>query len=175
MTVVRLMNIGRGAVLSLCDRTGNLVRPWADAGFECLCVDIAHPAGEERRDGITWIGADVRTWLPPPRRYAIVFAAPPCSNLAVSGTRWFKEKGVGGLTEALEMGDQKIGEILSASVRQPDKPWPPEPVCEVIEIARSRALERGLETGVYNRRGVTVRMPFDGGDQERGLAEQLPP
>jgi transcriptional regulator with XRE-family HTH domain len=71
-----------------------------------------------------------------------------------------------------EIGDLKIGEILSASVRQPDKPWPPEPVREVIEITRSRALERGLETGVYNRRGVTVRLPFDGGDQERGLAER---
>jgi hypothetical protein len=39
----------------------------------------------------------------PPRRYAIVFAAPPCTNLAVSGARWFKEKGVGGLTEAIEI------------------------------------------------------------------------
>jgi len=28
-------------------------------------------------------------------------------------------------------------------------------------------VERGLETGVYNRRGVTVTLPFDGGDQER--------
>lgn len=71
-----------------------------------------------------------------------------------------------------EIGDQKIGEILSASIRQPDEPWPPEPVREVIEMTRSRALEQGLETGVYNRRGVTVRSPFDGGEQERGLAER---
>ncbi len=35
---------------------------------------------------------------------------------------------------------------------------------------RSRALERGLERGVYNGRGVTVRSPFDGGDHERSLA-----
>ncbi|WP_400768723.1 hypothetical protein [Methylosinus sporium] len=101
--VVRLMNANKGAVLSLCDRTGNMVRPWADAGFECFCTDLAHPAGEEMHDGITWIGADVRHWLPPPRRYAIVFAAPPCTNLAVSGARWFKEKGMGGLTEAIEI------------------------------------------------------------------------
>ena len=71
-----------------------------------------------------------------------------------------------------EIGDQKIGEILSAAIRQPEEPWPPEPVREVIEMTRSRALEQGLETGVYNRRGVTVRSPFDGGDQERGLAER---
>jgi hypothetical protein len=64
-----------------------MVRPWANAGFECFCVDAKHAAGEERRDGITWIGADVRDWLPPPRRYAIVFAAPPCTNLTVSSGR----------------------------------------------------------------------------------------
>ncbi len=46
----------------------------------------------------------------------------------------------------------------------------PEPVREIIEMARSRALERGFEVGLYNRRGVTVRMPHDGGDQERALA-----
>jgi hypothetical protein len=69
-----------------------------------------------------------------------------------------------------EIGDSKIGEILSASKREPDQPWPPEPVREVIEMVRSRALESGFEVGVYNRRGVTVRMPHDGGGQERALA-----
>ena len=100
---VALLCAGKGSVLSLCDRTGNMVRPWADAGFECFCVDVQHPEGETRRDGITWTGADIRAWLPPPRRYAIVFAAPPCTNLAVSGARWFREKGMGGLTDALEL------------------------------------------------------------------------
>lgn len=101
--VGKLLNANKGSVLSLCDRTGNMVRPWADAGFECFCVDIEHKAGEETRDGITWIGTNVRDWLPPPRRYAIVFAAPPCTHLAVSGARWFREKGMGGLGEAIEI------------------------------------------------------------------------
>ena len=69
-----------------------------------------------------------------------------------------------------EIGDSKIGEILSASRREPDQAWPPVPVREVIEMVRSRALESGFEVGVYNRRGVTVRMPHDGGGQERALA-----
>lgn len=64
----------------------------------------------------------------------------------------------------------KIGEILSASKREPDQPWPPVAVCEIIEMVRSRTLESGFEVGVYNRRGVTVRMPRDGGEQERSLA-----
>ena len=69
-----------------------------------------------------------------------------------------------------EIGDSKIGEILSAAKREPDQPWPPEPVREIIEMVRSRALERGFEIGVYNRRGVTVRKPHDGGELERALA-----
>ena len=72
-----------------------------------------------------------------------------------------------------DIGDQRIGEILAASVRQPDEPWPPKAVREVIEVSRSRHLETGLEVGVYNRRGVTVRSPHDGGEQERGLAERF--
>jgi transcriptional regulator with XRE-family HTH domain len=71
-----------------------------------------------------------------------------------------------------EIGDMKIGEILSAAVRVPDQPWPPEPVREIIELTRSRALERGFQMGVYNRRGVTVRSPFAGGELERNLAER---
>jgi transcriptional regulator with XRE-family HTH domain len=70
------------------------------------------------------------------------------------------------------IGDSKIGEILSAAKRDPDHPWPPEQVRDVIELFRSRSMENGFEVGVYNRRGVTVRMPHDGGAQERTLAEQ---
>ena len=92
----------KGLVLSLCDRTGNMARAWAEAGYRCLCVDIQHQ-GISRRDGITFIGADVRFWLPPPRRYEIVFAFPPCTDLAVSGARWFTDKGMGGLMSALEI------------------------------------------------------------------------
>ncbi len=91
-----------GRTLSLCDRTGIMLEPWARAGFDCIAVDTRH-SGTGRRDGITFTGADVRSWLPPPRRYAIVFAFPPCTNLAVSGARWFQMKGMAGLTEAVEV------------------------------------------------------------------------
>ncbi len=79
-----------------------MLEPWAKAGFDCIAVDLQH-SGSHRRDGITFTGKDVRYWLPPPRRYAIVFAFPPCTSLAVSGARWFQEKGMDGLTQALEV------------------------------------------------------------------------
>jgi hypothetical protein len=80
-----------GLVLSLFDLTGNMVKPWADAGYETLCIDI-------QRDG-----TDILRWLPPRRDYRMVFAFPPCTNLAVSGARWFKDKGLAGLGSAIEL------------------------------------------------------------------------
>jgi hypothetical protein len=47
----------------------------------------------------------VRRFLPPRATYAAVFAFTPCTNLAVSGARWFKEKGLHGLTEAPEVAE----------------------------------------------------------------------
>ena len=104
IAVARLI-AAKGSVLSLCDRTGIMVKPWAEAGFECFCVDIQHPPGETRRGNITFIGADLRLrdWFPPPRRYAIVFGFPPCTNLAASGARWMAGKGLAGLTEGVEL------------------------------------------------------------------------
>jgi DNA-binding transcriptional regulator YiaG len=71
-----------------------------------------------------------------------------------------------------EIADQKIGEILAAAQREPDELWPPKPVREVIEAVRSRHLEQGVALGVINRRGVTMRSPLDGGEQERELADR---
>src|ERR1700731_1816040 len=49
----------------------------------------------------------------------------------------------------------------------PGEAWPPEPVRDIIEMCQSRDLEKGFQIGLYNRRGVTVRLPTDGGQQER--------
>jgi hypothetical protein len=71
-----------------------------------------------------------------------------------------------------DVGDNRIGRILSAARRVPGEAWPPEPVRDVIETCKSRDLEQGFQIGLFNRRGVTVRMPTDGGRQERDLAAQ---
>lgn len=68
------------------------------------------------------------------------------------------------------IADYRIGHILSAAKPGPDGIWPPEPVRDVIEITRSKDLEAGVRTGVFNRRGVTVRDPEAGGSHERNLA-----
>jgi 2-keto-3-deoxy-L-rhamnonate aldolase RhmA len=53
-------------VLSLCDRTGVMVEPWAEAGYKCVIVDIQHPPGETQlNDMVTAVGCDLLNWLPP--------------------------------------------------------------------------------------------------------------
>ena len=91
-------------VLSLFDYTGNMVRPWADAGYQCICVDIQHGSlSEACHPNIQKVGGDIRNYLPPRDDYAAVFAFPPCTHLAVSGARWFKGKGLRALAESIEL------------------------------------------------------------------------
>jgi hypothetical protein len=85
-----------------------MVRPWADAGFLCYCVDMKHPAGEQREGNIIRVGADILEWLPPYANVKILFAFPPCTHVAASGARWFRDKGLGRLLEALQLFDAAL-------------------------------------------------------------------
>lgn len=91
-------------VISLCDLTGNMVKPWIEAGYKAVLVDPQH----EGNDGIEWavphyqsirrfagtiedamsmIGGLIRS-----DDVAMVFGFPPCTDMAVSGARWFEAK-----------------------------------------------------------------------------------
>jgi hypothetical protein len=69
-----------------------------------------------------------------------------------------------------EIGDQKIGEILSWSKTETDGIWPCEEVRKVLEECGTSEVEKGFQIGVYNSRGVHAR--GEGGGQERALAEK---
>jgi len=88
-------------VLSLCDYTGVAVLPWRDAGYRCVCVDTQHPCGVTYSDGIEYVGKNILDYSPPDGGYAFVFAFPPCTHLAASGARWFGDKGLWALYEAI--------------------------------------------------------------------------
>jgi hypothetical protein len=102
----------KGIVLSLCDRTGVMVQPWMEAGYDAVIVDLQHPAGtdwdlprEPTYGRLHRIGCDVTAVDP---KYAmawwdpcIVFAFPPCTHLANSGNRYKRDKGLEALYEAL--------------------------------------------------------------------------
>jgi hypothetical protein len=97
--------MSRPTVVSLCDRSGNMVQPWAEAGYSCVCYDLQHSIRADRVEGnVTYRWADIRSLtvadFPAP---SIVFAFPPCTNLAVSGARDFQRKGLRGLIDGLEL------------------------------------------------------------------------
>lgn len=85
-------------VISLYDLTGEALRPWADAGYECFAYDIQHD-GERTEASVTYAHADLYddgTLLEIVARHSnkVVFmsAFPPCTDLASSGALWWKKK-----------------------------------------------------------------------------------
>jgi hypothetical protein len=89
-----------GIAIFLCDITGVMAQPWLDAGYECILVDPQHPEGVTVDGALTKIGhvidhpvawGIIRKAIQSGR---VVFVAgfPPCTDLAVSGARWFEAK-----------------------------------------------------------------------------------
>lgn len=84
-------------VISLCDLTGHMVQPWVEAGHRAVLVDPQH--GTTRTEGrVRKIAATVEDAMPElgelirSSEIAAVFAFPPCTDMAVSGARWFAAK-----------------------------------------------------------------------------------
>lgn len=75
-------------ILDLCGGTGAWSDPYAEAGYN--------------RHIITLPEYDVRTYQPPTQVWGIL-AAPPCTEFAVSGARWWASKSPELLQEALSV------------------------------------------------------------------------
>lgn len=85
------------AILSLCDYTGLFCADWVEAGFEAILVDPQHGKTRKENGYIKLAGTIVecsdliRQFMD---KFEIVFVAgfPPCTDVAVSGTRHFDSK-----------------------------------------------------------------------------------
>jgi excisionase family DNA binding protein len=75
-------------------------------------------------------------------------------------------------SDRADIGDEQIGQLLSASPEGDDGIWPAEPVRDLIETIGSTSMEAGLHVGLVNSRGVTSRGVYDGGTQEREIASR---
>lgn len=103
----------KDVVISQCDRTGIMVRPWAEAGFECWSVDLQHSIRRDRSEKvglgvIHYVWGDVRSWRLPESargRVAIGFGFPPCTHLSSSGARDHQKKSGWMLSDALQTFD----------------------------------------------------------------------
>jgi len=91
-------------VISLYDYTGEAVKPWAKAGYECHCYDIQHDGTKVDRfpsgGSIHYLNADLhnykahgdlcQSYLYKPVAFGMAF--PVCTDLAVSGAAHFERK-----------------------------------------------------------------------------------
>lgn len=67
-----------------------------------------------------------------------------------------------------EIADQYIGHILAhAPADSTEGFWPASPVCTLIERLSSKDFETGIRIECFNKRGVTSRGLYDGGNLER--------
>ena len=72
----------------------------------------------------------------------------------------------------LAVCDIQIGEVLAHAPNDGDGSWPCVAVRDLVEDTDSAELSRGFVIGILNRRGVTMRLPTDGGTLERADAER---
>lgn len=72
--------------------------------------------------------------------------------------------------DRLTMCDQTLGQILAHAPADDDGAWPFLPAREVLDRSELEEMRTGFVIGTHNKRGVTSRSPWDGGDQERDLS-----
>lgn len=89
-------------ILSLFDYTGNWSKPYKEAGYNVIQVDIKH-------------GIDILTWdykqIPKDSVFGIL-AAVPCTDYAISGAKWFATKDKDGRTKQSQKLVAKTKEII---------------------------------------------------------------
>lgn len=69
-------------------------------------------------------------------------------------------------------GDLQIGFMLAHAPGDSDGTWPHTAVRNLIEQLNNEIIDRHIQTGIYNSRGVVSRGLNDGGRQERDLANR---
>lgn len=77
-------------VIDLCGGTGSWSKPYVEAGYDVQLVTLPDQ--------------DVRLYVPPDNVWGIL-AAPPCTEFAASGARWWAAKGEGPLLDGLSVLD----------------------------------------------------------------------
>ena len=87
-------------ILDLCGGTGAWSKPYKNAGYDVK--------------NITLPSYDIYTYVPPNDVFGIL-ASPPCTEFAVSGSRWWKGKDPRLLEEALEIFDACMKMIIKCN------------------------------------------------------------
>ena len=150
-----------------------------DPDFFAEIVQLAHI--DERVDKE---GEDVEADHRDPRRSSVAYGllrewpqSPGLnddSNLDPDGLHEWVTRARARLAEVgrTRSGDMAIGSALAASPTDPGGEWPVPAVCNMIEEIGSDEIDRGFSTAVFNSRGVVSGSIWEGGEQERELADR---
>lgn len=92
--------MSKGTVICLCDKSGVFAAPWVAAGYDAILVDPQHQKGVITEGAVTRVGHEIDhpttwsilRWAIRTGRVVFVMGFPPCTDVAVSGARWFEEK-----------------------------------------------------------------------------------
>ncbi len=84
-----------------------------------------------------------------------------------------KARGLSAQAHRTKAADNYIGQVFAYAPTDADGTWPDAAIRDVIEAVASERLDDGLFTGVYNKRGVWIKGPTEGGVQERALAKDF--
>lgn len=88
----------RDTILCLCDITGVMASLWIENGYHAILIDPQHPAGITREGSVIRVGTiidDAIAWeviRDNMHRIAFVAGFPPCTDVSLSGTRWWESK-----------------------------------------------------------------------------------
>lgn len=92
------ITVERDTAIFLCDITGVMSEPWVTAGYNAILVDPQHPEGVTEDGPVTRVGRVIDhpdTWALIRKnleRIAFVAGFPPCTDVSLSGTRWWAKK-----------------------------------------------------------------------------------
>lgn len=121
-------------VLIACEFSGVVRRAFAARGHDAWSCDLLPAEDGEEEFHLT---GNVLRYLAPVRPFDLMIAHPPCTHLAVSGARWFKEKkaeqeeALAFVARLLAAPIPRIAlenpiSIISSKIRKPDQivqPW----------------------------------------------------
>lgn len=87
----------KGTAIFLCDLTGIAAKPWVEAGYRAVLVDPQHEQtgihGAVEKISATILEAMPRiSTIIRTENVVFVMGFPPCTDVAVSGSRWFESK-----------------------------------------------------------------------------------
>ena len=87
----------RGTIISLCDLTGIMVKPWVESGYRAVLVDPQHKE-QSNKGGVERLPFTILDAMPrlseiiKNENVVFVFGFPPCTDVAVSGAAHFESK-----------------------------------------------------------------------------------